>query len=343
MLQDVSTAVGKVALHIWTMADAAFLSVNGTLSLSKLFTAFVIAMIAIIWMRRPKRRSVRLSALLKTMFAKRIMLCRSAYADYGFAFFNVVMASTLFGWAILSHLFFSGWTSRLLTGTLGATPVTGMPEFCAAVIVTIAIFVAFEFAYWFDHYLSHSLPILWEFHKVHHQAEVLTPITNLRVHPVDSIVYYNLIALCTGVTHGLFAWLLGKQPPQLTLYDNNVLVLVFSFVLTQLHHSHVWIAFTGWLGRVIMSPAHHQIHHSTNPIHYDRNFGGNLALFDWLFGTLHIPAKQREHLTFGADPDGFDPHSVTGGLIAPFMRAAGHVKSSFGTRRPTLVSTGRQA
>ena len=53
-----------------------------------------------------------------------------------------------------------------------------------------------------------------------------------------------------------------------------------------LQHSHMWIAFRGMLGRIFVSPAHHQVHHSDNPKHFDKNFGSCLALWDWMFGTL---------------------------------------------------------
>lgn len=76
-----------------------------------------------------------------------------------------------------------------------------------------------------------------------------------------------------------------------------------------------------------MSPAHHQIHHSNSVEHFDRNFGSSLAVFDWLFGTLHVPAKEREKLTFGVERDGSDPHSVSGALAAPFVRAAAQLQN----------------
>ena len=44
----------------------------------------------------------------------------------------------------------------------------------------------------------HKIPALWEFHKVHHSAEVMTPLTELRQHPVEIIVVVNLIGLATG-------------------------------------------------------------------------------------------------------------------------------------------------
>ena len=60
--------------------------------------------------------------------------------------------------------------------------------------MTIVVFLAFELGYWFHHYLSHRIPFMWEFHKVHHTAEVLTPVTIFRVHPLDTVVYYNILA-----------------------------------------------------------------------------------------------------------------------------------------------------
>jgi sterol desaturase/sphingolipid hydroxylase (fatty acid hydroxylase superfamily) len=74
-----------------------------------------------------------------------------------------------------------------------------------------------------------------------------------------------------------------------------------AFLLTygHLRHSNMWIAFTGIAGRILQSPAHHQLHHSTNPAHFDKNLGFALAFWDWAFGTLVIPAKTREPIVFG--------------------------------------------
>src|ERR1039458_8498353 len=45
--------------------------------------------------------------------------------------------------------------------------------------------------------LFHAIPALWEFHKVHHSAEVLTPLTEMRTHPVEIIAFMNIIGLFT--------------------------------------------------------------------------------------------------------------------------------------------------
>jgi sterol desaturase/sphingolipid hydroxylase (fatty acid hydroxylase superfamily) len=191
----------------------------------------------------------------------------------------------------------------------------------ATAIITIALFIAYEFGYWLDHYLSHRVQFLWEFHKVHHTSEVLSPLTNFRVHPIDGIVFYNVLAVVMGSTEGAMNYALGQQTPQFVISSSNAIVVIFTYLLAHLHHTNFWIAFTGTWGRLLISPAHHQIHHSTNPVHFNKNMGSCLAIWDWMFGTLHVPSPRREKLTFGVEPKLGNPHSVTGALIAPVGHA----------------------
>ena len=87
----------------------------------------------------------------------------------------------------------------------------------------------------------------------------------------------------------------------------------------------MWIAFTGIAGRILQSPAHHQLHHSANPAHFDKNLGFALALWDWAFGTLALPAKTREPIVFGIGDEGAPFRSTLSALTAPCARAAGHM------------------
>jgi sterol desaturase/sphingolipid hydroxylase (fatty acid hydroxylase superfamily) len=186
--------------------------------------------------------------------------------------------------------------------------------------MTLTLWIAYEYAYWFDHWISHKTPALWAFHKVHHSAETLSPLTLFRVHPVDSIVFYNIVAVVTGVVAGVMHWLVGAGVSPWTIGGANVLMIAGLMTIKHLHHSHVWIAWGGIWGRLILSPAHHQIHHSSASEHHDRNFGDVMGLFDWLAGTLHIPQARREPLNFGVEGVR-DPHSVAGALVRPFADA----------------------
>ena len=176
-------------------------------------------------------------------------------------------------------------------------------------------------SYWIDHYLSHNIPLLWEFHKVHHTAEVLSPLTNFRVHPVDSLVFVNIVAICNGLTTGVLHWVFGAGPVRLEILNETLLIGLAVSVFAQLQHTHIWIALTGIPGRLILSPAHHQIHHSMDPKHHNRNLGNLIAVFDWMFGTLHIPSKQRQKLVFGLEPQVVPAHDLNEGLLQPFVDA----------------------
>ena len=109
-----------------------------------------------------------------------------------------------------------------------------------------------------------------------------------------------------------------------TLLNGNILTMVFLLTYGHLRHSHMWIAFTGVAGRILQSPAHHQLHHSANPAHFDKNLGFALALWDWAFGTLAIPARTREPIVFGVGDEGAQFRSTLSALVGPLARSAGH-------------------
>lgn len=290
----------------------------GTFSLASLLSALTVATLFLGLKRRGK--PLRLRVLARALFPRRLRKSRSARADVAFFFFSFFLVGILFGWTVLSFHVVDHTTNELLGATFGTQPARFSGR-AAATLMTIVLFVAYEFGYWIDHYLSHNVPFLWEFHKVHHTAEVLSPLTNFRVHPVDTIVFNNVLALVMGMAGGLAHYLLGRGAAPFTVADSNVIVLAFFFLVGHLQHSHFWIAFTGIWGRIILSPAHHQIHHSTDSAHFNKNLGSFLAVFDWMFGTLHLPSKTRQKLDFGVEPKGQDAHTVTGGLVSPVVRA----------------------
>jgi sterol desaturase/sphingolipid hydroxylase (fatty acid hydroxylase superfamily) len=154
---------------------------------------------------------------------------------------------------------------------------------------------------------------------VHHSAEFLTPFTIYRLHPVEGLKFLNILALSTGVVRGVAAFALGANVSAYQIGSANLILIAFIFLYVHLQHTSIWIAFPGRLGRVFMSPAHHQIHHSRDPGHFNKNLGSCLSLFDWLFGTLHVPARQKEKLLYGVEP--FEPDVHKRLLVEPVVRA----------------------
>jgi hypothetical protein len=67
------------------------------------------------------------------------------------------------------------------------------------------------------------------------------------------------------------------------------------------------------------------VHHSSDPVHFNKNLGSCLAVWDWVFGTLHVPAKTPGRLRFGVETQGRDAQSITEAYLTPFQRAAARI------------------
>jgi sterol desaturase/sphingolipid hydroxylase (fatty acid hydroxylase superfamily) len=307
-------------VFVYHIYDILF-SAGSVFSLTSLVCALMIAA-GFVTLRHLKRRGrVRVRLLVRALFPSHIIRHRSTKADVGYFLFNCFVYGAIFGVAAVSYQFLTNGVLRGLIAVAGPPTPSTLPAAMQRSIVTLMLFLAYELGYWIDHYLKHRVPVLWELHKVHHTAEVLTPLTNARVHPLDSLVFGHILAVTAALTNGIIAYMFGDTTYQYALSGTNLILVAFIHLYVHLQHTQVWIAFRGNLGRIFLSPAHHQIHHSSNPIHFNKNLGSCLAIWDWLFGTLHIPAKTRENLVFGVKPAYPDAHTITGEFVAPFGRA----------------------
>jgi sterol desaturase/sphingolipid hydroxylase (fatty acid hydroxylase superfamily) len=162
---------------------------------------------------------------------------------------------------------------------------------------SLGYFVLLDFSVFFPHWLQHKLSWLWEFHKVHHSATSMTPVTVYRMHPIDYVVNLGTSGLLLGLFRGGFFHLFDNAKVVKVL-EANVFLFLFYAVGFNLRHSHVWLPFGRQVSRVFISPAMHQIHHSSAEKHFDKNFGFFLSIWDQLFGTLYIP-QGKEQLQLG--------------------------------------------
>lgn len=185
--------------------------------------------------------------------------------------------------------------------------------------------------YW-AHVLYHKVPWLWSFHRVHHSVEVLTPAAAYRIHPGEVIGFAVLQAPVVGLSAVFYENILGRDQTLTMVFGVSVFGFVLGLLGTHLRHSHIWFSYGPWLNRLVMSPAHHQIHHSIDPRHWNRNFGVKLAMWDVLFGTHYNPGPP-EVLQVGlpdAEPQAF---TTVGGLYTyPFAKAFDGLKLVVGRR-----------
>jgi sterol desaturase/sphingolipid hydroxylase (fatty acid hydroxylase superfamily) len=310
-------------------------SLGSHFSLTSLGAALLFACAYFARQRLKRGRRLRWRTLLRALFPRRIVESKSNQADIGYLFFNVFVFGVVFGWAVLSYQSISNGVIAGLVSLFGPIAPTTLPAYVPRIVITAMLFLSYELGYWFNHWLSHKVPLLWEFHKVHHSAQVLTPLTNFRVHPVYTWIFANILAFSAAIANGIGNFMFGDTAYQYALSDTNIILVLFIHAYVHLQHSHVWISFRGVLGRILVSPAHHQVHHSDNPKHFDKNFGSCLALWDWMFGTLYVPQKEREPLTFGF-ADRPDAHTLKGELINPLIDAAGHLKPLWQRRDDAL-------
>jgi sterol desaturase/sphingolipid hydroxylase (fatty acid hydroxylase superfamily) len=310
-------------------------SLGSHFSLTSLGAALLFACAYFARQRLKRGRRLRWRTLLRALFPRRIVESKSNQADIGYLFFNVFVFGVVFGWAVLSYQSISNGVIAVLVSLFGPISPTTLPAYVPRIVITAMLFLSYELGYWFNHWLSHKVPLLWEFHKVHHSAQVLTPLTNFRVHPVYTWIFANILAFSAAIANGIGNFMFGDTAYQYALSDTNIILVLFIHAYVHLQHSHVWISFRGMLGRILVSPAHHQVHHSDNPKHFDKNFGSCLALWDWMFGTLYVPQKEREPLTFGF-ADRPDAHTLKGELINPLIDAAGHLKPLWQRRDDAL-------
>ncbi len=267
------------------------------------------------------RKRMRPRLLWRALIPSRLWTSRSSRIDVVFFLLNTFVTGALIGWGILSFAAISRGTFDIAQRLLIQSPLPVAQPLIRTTVMTVILFLAYDFGYWLDHYSAHKIPARWAFHRVHHTAEVLSPLTAYRVHPVDTLLFANIVAITTGVADGLTRCLLGAPAQAVTVDGTNVVLLVFLFTTVHLQHSHIDIRFTGWLGRLVFSPAHHHIHHSSKASHYDSNLGSCLAIWDWMFGTLILPEPGERPGKFGAEAAGEDSHSLHGSLIAPFASA----------------------
>lgn len=318
---------------------ATVVSLGSVYSAASLLCALTLALLVTAAARRRRGRKVRLRVVLRALFPRTLFRHPSTRADLGFFLLNVLATGVLIDWAVLSGNDVSRWTAERLRAALGSAPLHALPGWASAGFTTLALFLAYEFGYYVDHWLSHRLAVRWELHKPHHAAEALTPLTLARVHPLESLVFANILALSMGLASGLCVALLGPGH-EAQLAGRNAVFLLLWLAIGHLQHSNVWLTLPGPLGRWLLSPAHHQIHHSTDPADFGKNLGSFLTLFDWMFGTLRHPSRTREPLTFGVEGDSTRHHSVTGGLIDPIAAAVRVASRQLGAaaRRPLAVA-----
>ena len=143
-----------------------------------------------------------------------------------------------------------------------------------------AALLLLDYTLYLWHVLLHRVPALWRWHRVHHADNDLDVSTALRFHALEmlwSVPWRTAQVLLVGVDRATLdrwrRWTLAE--------------VLF-------HHANLRLpaAVDHALGRVVVTPRQHGIHHSDVLAHQHANFSSGLALWDRLHGTARRDVAQ---------------------------------------------------
>lgn len=308
------------------------------LCLIYLGTALLIAF-AVLWRRARAEGGASLRSVLSALFPRKVWLHRSARVDYRYFFVNGALMALLVAPVVLSAPLVAYGAATVLEALFGAQGPAWPPSLAAGALLAVAVLAASDFGFYCAHAAMHRIGWLWEFHKVHHSAEVLTPVTNHRTHPVQTVLFALLTAGFSGIVLGTFDYLFDYDLTPLQIIGVNVATFVYASVSLNLQHSHVWISY-GALDRLFVSPAMHQVHHSDDPRHAGRNLGAVFSIWDGIFGTRYLP-RGIEDLTFGlGEGEEAEFQGVLRLYAIPFRNVGRRVRAKLGRRASPVAARG---
>jgi sterol desaturase/sphingolipid hydroxylase (fatty acid hydroxylase superfamily) len=203
-----------------------------------------------------------------------------------------------------------------LQSSVGVSPALE-PNLAWMLLVSLVGLLAYDLVFYCIHLAEHRIPALWAIHKIHHSAEVLTPLTRYREHVFEGPLYAAGAALSAGFAGGIFGWLFPAGITPATLFGAGFFGVVLGFN-GAFRHYHVAFHYPAWLSRWLHSPVMHHVHHSYLPQHRDQNMAAVTSLWDRAFGTLYVPVKD-EFTPWGLGPGEQDNcRDFRQNLMAPF-------------------------
>lgn len=174
-----------------------------------------------------------------------------------------------------------------------------------ALALPVAVLIGDFGGYWM-HRWGH-LGWLWKVHGVHHTPDKVNTWNNNTIHFVNS--------LYSGLAKTLPLALLGFDPEVI------IIAAYASTIQSYAVHANIDVEL-GWLGYLIMGPAHHRLHHSTM-VGEAGNFAAVTTIWDIAFATF-VYGPGRVPAEIGVvEPEKFPaPLDVVRNQLHPFVDQA---------------------
>ena len=222
---------------------------------------------------------------------------RSTLLDLALFFTNHSLRVLLLIPMLGSQLGVALWINSSLYSIAGDPLNIALPTAIISSLFTLCFFIADDFTRFALHYAMHRFPWLWKIHRLHHSAETLTPLTLYRFNPLEMALLSLRNIITGGLISGLFIYCFEGRISSWDILGANAFGFIFNACAANLRHSHIPLSF-GKLERWFISPAQHQIHHSADQKHWDKNMGSCLAIWDRWANTW-LAGSHTQQLKFG--------------------------------------------
>lgn len=232
-------------------------------------------------------------------FSKESLLHPSSIVDFKLLLLNNILKIFLFPIFFVSSFKISVFTHKFLYSLYPSFSGFEVGGYTKAIIATFMAFIINDFLRFFQHLLMHEIKFLRVIHSTHHSAQVLTPFTLFRTHPLESFLGACRSILSLGLVLAFYSFLFKGKVSAIDILGVNAFGFIFNAFLSNLRHSPIPISF-GIFEYIFVSPRMHQIHHSRDKRHLNKNYGVALALWDQIWGTYYKPTNEEcNSLVFG--------------------------------------------
>jgi len=206
---------------------------------SKTALPYLLTSLAIAWLIHRQRKAAGdasiPSSFRQFVFPREVYLHPSAVMDYKFVAIDLTIKSFLYAPAISA----ASWgLYKVLAALLGlSTESTAQAlTVVSATLMLVAGVMLADFGYYVSHYLMHKVPLLWHFHQTHHSAEVLTPVTVYRIHPVEDLVNAFVASVLNALGAAVYSALSLQEVRFGTILGvNGILMVVLALYFLFIH------------------------------------------------------------------------------------------------------------
>ncbi|MGX1931085.1 sterol desaturase family protein [Flagellimonas sp. 2504JD4-2] len=174
-------------------------------------------------------------------------------------FVGFVLIEYILGLLLITKVYF--WVYEHLS--LPHLPLSWATIICCVLLA--------DFAYYWEHRMTHRVSLGWATHTVHHSSKHFNMSVAYRFGPLDAVF---------PILFSIPIVMLGFDPILVLL--SEVFVQVFQTLL----HTEVIKKLPRPIEYIFNTPSHHRVHHGSNRQYWDKNYAGILIIWDRMLGTF---------------------------------------------------------